>query len=163
MCWLPQFPCLFHILKLGCLNWQMPFQKLPFSINDQIFTKPPPPFLTFFIFNITSCAFEAVVTPFLHKYNCSLQHWPLVHSSICLIFSIESISNFPRNSSTRVLVLVASTSVSSGQSVIISQTKSILGFTTAVKSILLQFLQELTQVTFQPLRIVCSHFTDYIF
>ena len=41
-----------------------------FSFSDQIFTTPPSPFLTFFIFVITSCAFEAVITPLLHKYHC---------------------------------------------------------------------------------------------
>ena len=44
-----------------------------FSFNDQMFTTLPPPFLTFSIFFIISCAFEALITPFLYKYHCSLQ------------------------------------------------------------------------------------------
>ena len=66
-----------------------------FSFNDQMFTTPPPPFLTVFIFIITSCAFEAVMTPFLHKYHSSLQHWPLMHSSICLIYLLKKYLIFP--------------------------------------------------------------------
>ena len=45
-----------------------------FSFNGKVFTTAPPPFLTFFIFAITSCAFEAVIIYFLRKYHCSLQH-----------------------------------------------------------------------------------------
>ena len=113
-----------------------------FSFNDQIFTTPPPTFLTFLIFLITSCGFEAAAIPLLHKYHCSLQHWPLVHTSIWLFFAIESKSKFSRNSTlvferfVRLSMLVTSTSVFAAHSVIISQTKSILGFGTAVKSIL---------------------------
>ena len=40
-----------------------------FSYNDQMFTTLPPPFLTFFIFAITSCAFEAAITSFQHLYH----------------------------------------------------------------------------------------------
>ena len=78
----------------------------------------------------------------------------MVHSSICLIFSIESISNFSRNSTLvfesfiRLSMFVTSASVSPAQSVTISQTKSILGFGTAVKRkeyCLAQFLRELMQ------------------
>ena len=43
-----------------------------FSFNNQMFTASPPPFLTFFIFVITSSTFEAVMTPFLYKYHFSL-------------------------------------------------------------------------------------------
>ena len=101
----------------------------------------PTSFLTFFIFIFTSCALEATVTPFLHKYHCSLQHWLLVQISICQTFSVESNSKFSRNSTlilesfTRLSILVTSTSVSPVHYVIISQTKSILAFGAAVKSI----------------------------
>ena len=118
MHWLLQSPCLFHILKRECLDWQI-FQKLPefFSFNDQMTTSLPP-FLTLFIFVIISCAFEAVVTPFLLKYHCSLQHWPLVQTSTCLVFSIDSNSKFSRNSTLifenliKLSMLVTSTLVS---------------------------------------------------
>ena len=103
----------------------------------------PASFPTFFIFIFTSCALEATVTSFLNKYHCSLQHWLLAQTSICLIFSNESNSKFSRNS-TLVLesfiglsILVTSTSVSLVHSVIISQTKSILAFGPAVKSLML--------------------------
>ena len=134
-----------------------------FSFNDQMFTTPPPPFLTVFIFIITSCAFEAVMTPFLHKYHSSLQHWRLMHSSICLIFSIEKISNFSRNSTTRLSVFVTSTSASPVQFVVISQTKSILGFGTAVKSILFQFLEDLMQNQWRAMVFYLIWLTGLIF
>ena len=65
-----------------------------------------------------------------------------MHASICLIFSIESKSKFSRNSIlvfecfTRLSILVTSTSLFPAHYLIISQTKSILGFGAAVKSIL---------------------------
>ena len=34
-----------------------------FSFNDQMFTTLPPHFITFFVFVITSCASEALITP----------------------------------------------------------------------------------------------------
>ena len=97
----------------------MSFQNF-FSFNDQIFTTSPPPFLTFFIFTITS---------------------PLVHTSVCLFCSIVNL-NFPETPLQflrvfiRLSMLVTSTSVSPAHSVIISRTKSILGLETAVKSML---------------------------
>ena len=103
----------------------------------------PTSFLTFFIFIFTSCALEATVTPFLHKYHCSLQHWLLVQISIYLTFSVESNSKFSRNSTLvlesfiRLSMLVTSTSVSPVHSVVISRTKSILAFGPAVKSLML--------------------------
>ena len=69
-------------------------------------------------------------------------NWPLVHTSVCLIFSIKSKSKFSRNSTLvfesfiRLSMLVTSASVYPAHSVIISWIKSILGFGTAVKSIL---------------------------
>ena len=104
----------------------MSFQKFFLSTSSS--------FLTFSIFVITSCAFEAFITPFLNKYHYSLKYQTF--------FWIESLSKFSRNSASVfesfiwLSMLVTSTSVSSVQSVIISQTRSILGFGTAVKSIL---------------------------
>ena len=66
-----------------------------------------------------------------------------MNTSNCLIFSIESKFKFSRNSTLvferflRFSMLVTSTSVFPAHSVINSQPKSILGFGTAVKSILL--------------------------
>ena len=57
-----------------------------FSFNDQMFTEPPPPFLTFFMFVIISCAFEADKTPFLHKYH----HTP----QFVYFFLLKEILNF---------------------------------------------------------------------
>ena len=137
---LPQFPFLFRILRLGCLDWQILF-KMFFQWPNVYYTHTS--FSNFFHFFITLCAFEAGITPSLHKYYCSLQHWPLVHSLIFLIFSIEGISKFYKNitvvseSFMRFFKLVTSTSVSPAQSAIISRTKPILGFGAAVKSILL--------------------------
>ena len=112
----------------------------------------PISFLAFFIFIFTSCALEAAVTSFLHKYHCSLQHWLLAQTSICLIFSIESNTKFSRNS-TLVLesfiglsMLVTSTLVSLVHSVIISRTKSILAFGPAVKSIMLYVISSWADV-----------------
>ena len=93
-------------------------------------------FLTFFIFVITSCAFEAVITPFLQKYHWSLQHWPLVNSSVCINFPIESISKFSRNTTIVFESFIRLPMPVICQSVTISQTKSLLGFVTAPKSIL---------------------------
>ena len=113
----------------------------------------PSPFSNFLNFFIILCAFEALITPFLHKYHCSLQHWPLVHCSVCLIFFcwkyvlIFQKFHFIFESFIRVSMLLTPMSVSMAHSIIIYWTNSILGFKQQQKvSCLAQFLQELMQI-----------------